>query len=91
MSTRPYWKFGVVLALTLAVSYTVCAALYAAWPGVAIDFLNALFHGLDFHKLDTGEPFAVTMFVFPFVVFVVWGFVVGTLFAWTHSLFYAER
>ncbi|SIT48082.1 membrane hypothetical protein [Paraburkholderia ribeironis] len=61
------------MALTLAAGYTVCAALSAAWPGVGIDFLNAVFHRLDFHKLDIGVPFPVDMFVYPFVVFVVWG------------------
>ncbi|KWF26701.1 hypothetical protein WL88_10730 [Burkholderia diffusa] len=91
MNTKPYWKFGVALALTLATAYTVCAVLYAAWPTLGIDLLNALFHGLDFHKLDTGEPFTLRMFVYPFAVFVVWGFAVGTLFAWVHNLFYAER
>jgi hypothetical protein len=88
MSTKPYWKFGVAIALTLATSYTVCAALYAAWPALGIDFLNALFHGLDFHKLDTGVPFTLGMFAYPFVVFVVWGFAVGTLFAWVRDLLY---
>jgi hypothetical protein len=64
MNTKPYWKFGVALALTLATGYTVCAALSAAWPGPGIELLNALFHGLDFHKLDTGEPFTLRMFVY---------------------------
>jgi hypothetical protein len=91
MSVKPYWKFGVALALTMATAYTVCAALYAAWPRLGIDFLNALFHGLDFRKLDTGEPFTLGMFVYPFMVFAVWGFAVGTLFAWLRNLLYMER
>ncbi|ASW03723.1 MULTISPECIES: DUF5676 family membrane protein [Burkholderiaceae] len=91
MGMKPYWKTGVVLALTLAVGYTVCAVLYAAWPSLGIDFLNAMFHGLDFHKIDTGEPFTLRMFVYPFVVFVVWGFAVGTLFAWISNLLYSEQ
>jgi hypothetical protein len=91
MGMKPYWKSGVALALTLAVSYTVCAALYAAWPSLGIDFLNATFHGLDFHKLDTGEPYSLRMFVYPFVVLVVWGFAVGTLFAWVYNVLYSEQ
>jgi hypothetical protein len=86
MNMKP-WKFGLALALTLATAYTVCAALYAAWPALGIDFLNALFHGLDFRKLDVGTPFSPRTFVFPFVVFVVWGFAVGTLFAWIFDRF----
>ncbi|MBS2132102.1 hypothetical protein KEX41_28355 (plasmid) [Burkholderia thailandensis] len=91
MNTKPYWKSGVALALTLATAYTICAALYAAWPALGIDFLNALFHGLDFRKLDSGEPFSVRMFVYPFLVFSAWGFAVGTLFAWIADLLYGER
>ncbi|MEX3634573.1 DUF5676 family membrane protein [Paraburkholderia sp. BR14320] len=88
MNMKPYWKLGVAFALTLATGYTVCAALYATWPTLGIDFLNALFHGLDFRKLDTGVPFSLSMFVYPFVVFVVWGFAVGTLFAWVCNVLY---
>jgi hypothetical protein len=68
--------------VTLAISYTVCAVAYALTPERGIDFLNALFHGLDFRKLGAPMPFTFLMFVYPLVVFVVWGFAVGTLFAW---------
>jgi len=30
-------------------------------------------------------PFTFLMFVYPLVVFVVWGFAVGALFAWLHN------
>ena len=86
MTTMHPWKTGAALALTLAITYTVCAALYALWPERGIDFLNALSHGLDFHKLVTPEPFTFLMFLYPFVVFVIWGFAVGALYAWLHNL-----
>lgn len=82
------WKLGLVLAITMAVSYTVCAVLYASWPERGIEFLNDLFHGLDFRKFEMPAPFRISMFFFPFVVLVVWGFVVGTLFGWLHNLFH---
>lgn len=88
MTTMHPWKTGAALALTLAISYTVCAALYALWPERGIDFLNALFHGLDFHKLGTPMTFTFLMFLYPLVVFVIWGFAVGALFAWLHNLFH---
>jgi len=43
-------------------------------PDRGIDFLNALFHGLDFRKLGTPMPFTFLMFVYPLFVFVVRGF-----------------
>lgn len=86
MTNEP-WRTGVALALTVAVSYPVCAVLYVLWPAQGVAFLNALFHGLDFSRLATGAPARLSAFYFPFVVLVVWGFLVGTLFGWLQRLF----
>lgn len=91
MNTNAPWKTGVALALTMAISYGVCAVLYALWPDRGVDFLNALFHGLDFHKLDTPEPFTFAKFMYPLMVLAVWGFMVGTVFAWLHGLLHGNR
>lgn len=80
------WKTGVTLAVTLAIAYTVCAIVYALAPERGIDFVNALSHGLDFHKLGTPAPFTFLMFFYPLVVLTVWGFLVGALYAWLHNL-----
>ncbi|MFZ5874899.1 MAG: DUF5676 family membrane protein [Nitrospirota bacterium] len=90
-TTADPWKTGAALALTMTITYTVCALLYALAPARGIDFLNALFHGLDFHKLETSTPFTFLMFAYPLVVFVVWGFAVGTLFAWFRNAFQGVR
>lgn len=82
MNTRTPWKTGASLSLTMAISYTVCAILYGLWPQQGVDFLNALFHGLDFRRLTSPLPFTPWVFIYPLVVLVVWGFVVGTVFAW---------
>ena len=84
-ATNP-WRNGVVLALTIAVAYTVCALIYALAPERGIDFVNALSHGLDFRKLGTPAPFTFPMFFYPFVVLVIWGFLVGALYAWLQNL-----
>ncbi|MCK6454080.1 MAG: DUF5676 family membrane protein [Alphaproteobacteria bacterium] len=86
MTSEP-WRIGAALALTVAVSYPVCAILYVRWPERGIEFLNALFHGLDFSRLATGAPARLSSFYFPFVVLVVWGLLAGTLFGWLHRLF----
>lgn len=85
MTTSSPWRIGVTTALTLAIAYTVCTVAYALMPERVIDFFNALFHGLDFRKLGAPAPLTLMMFVYPLVVFVVWGFGVGTLFGWLHN------
>ncbi|MBF7731712.1 DUF5676 family membrane protein [Pseudomonas sp. N040] len=78
------WKTGLTLALTMAISYSVCALLYALWPTQGIAFLNALFHGLDFGRLQAPQAYGVATFVGPLLVLSGWGALVGTLFAWLH-------
>lgn len=74
-------KLGIALALTIAIMYTVCGFAWIAWPEPALDFLNALFHGLDFRKLQvTGSRFSFGAFVYPLLVLSAWGFATGTLF-----------
>lgn len=86
MGARTPWKTGLSLSLTMAASYLVCAILYGLWPEQGINFLNALFHGLDFQRLATPVQFTLRMFLYPLAVLAVWGFVVGTLFAWLDNL-----
>lgn len=86
MTTENPLRTGVAVSLTIVIAYTVCAALFAMWPERGVDFLNALFHGLDFHKLEPSIPFTFQMFLYPLVVFLIWGFVVGALFGWFHNL-----
>ena len=84
------WRTGGALSLTVAIGYAICAALYALWPSQGVDLLNAIVHGLDFHKLEPSEPFTLQMFLYPLVVFAIWGFLVGTLFAWLDRLIQGE-
>ncbi len=90
MIGRNPWRTGLALSLTIAIGYSVCAGLYALWPSQGVDLLNAIFHGLDFHKLEPSLPFTFGMFLYPLLVFVLWGFLVGTLFAWLHRLIQGE-
>jgi len=91
MTTRSPWRIGITMASTVAISYTICALGYALMPERGIDFLNALFHGLDFRKLAAPAPFTLMTFVYPLVVLVVWGFAVGALFGWLHSALHGDR
>lgn len=90
MTTTNPWRTGATLALTLTITYTICALFYALAPERGIDFLNALFHGLDFRQLQTPMPFTFLMFMYPLFVFVICGFAVGALFSWLHGLFHTR-
>ena len=73
---------GSTLALTVAIMYSLCAGAWVIWHEGALDFLNALFHGLDFRRIQmTGSTLTLQMFFFPLVVMAVWGFVTGVFFA----------
>jgi hypothetical protein len=84
---RPF-VVGSALALTIAIMYALCAALWAIWNEAALDFLNALFHGLDFRRLQLPDSTARPgIFVLPLVLLSTWGFIMGLVYAGIYNLF----
>lgn len=78
---------GASLAITVAISYALCAAAWAMWHDAALDFLNALFHGLDFRKIVLpARDYGIGIFLYPLTILAVWAFFVGALFAVIHNL-----
>jgi ABC-type phosphate transport system permease subunit len=75
------WRFGAVFALTVVISYAVCTLAWMAFTEQAVDFLNALFHGLDFRRLQVGGGFSAVAWLYATAVLTVWAFVTGALFA----------
>ena len=74
---------GVALAITVGIAYTACALAFGAWPDASMEFMNSLFHGLDFRKLARGPaPFDFSAFSFALFVAVLWAFALGALFGW---------
>ena len=74
---------GMALAATVGVGYTACALVFGLWPEGAATFMNALFHGLDFRKLQAGPaPFDFGGFFVALGGIVVWAFLMGALFGW---------
>ena len=48
--------------------------------------MNALFHGLDFGRLQAGQAmFSFGGFAYALVVLTVWSFALGALFEWTRG------
>lgn len=48
-------KAGFTLSATVVLFYAVCTVLWLTFPEPFLNFMNALFHGLDFRKLETGN------------------------------------
>ena len=75
------WKFGAVIALAVGINYTLCTIVWVSFPGPSIDFLNALFHGLDFRKLQVGSPFPAGSFLYALITLMVFTYVLGAIYA----------
>lgn len=81
------WRSGIALAVTAAIAYAICALIFATFPDASANFMNALFHGLDFRKLQPAPGgFSLAGFGGAIAVMAAWGFVVGALFAVVRNL-----
>ena len=73
---------GSTLAVTVAIGYTLCTVAWLIWNEAALQFVNMLFHGLDFRRmLVPHAEYGVRLFLYPFVVLTVWAFFIGVLYA----------
>lgn len=73
---------GLALSVTVAVFYALCTLAEVMWPQQFMGFMNALFHGMNFRSLQSGEPFRWQSFVLALVVMALWAFAMGAFFAW---------
>ena len=76
-------RTGIALAATIAVGYVACTLVFLIWPEAALHFMNGLFHGLDFRKLQSGPAlFDFGSFLSAALVMTAWAFGLGLLFGW---------
>ena len=76
-------RTGTAFCITVAVGYAACALVFWLWPEAAANFMNALFHGLDFRKLQVGAAlFSFSSFLYALLILAVWAFGLGTVFGW---------
>lgn len=76
-------KTGTALAVTVGVAYALCTLIFWLWPEAAANFMNALFHGLDFRRLQNGSSlFSFGSFLYGELVLAGWAFAFGALFGW---------
>ena len=79
---------GAAFAATVGIAYAACTLLFWMWPETAANFMNALFHGLDFRRLQAGSSlFSFGSFLYAEAVMVGWAFVLGSLFGWLTERF----
>ena len=82
MSTAILMRTGGALAVTVGIGYTACALVFWAWPEAAMTFMNALFHGVDFRKLQVSpKVFEFGSFFYALVGIVVWAFFLGVVYS----------
>jgi hypothetical protein len=83
---------GVSLAVTVGAAYTACALVFWIWPESAVNFVNALFHGMDFRRLQAGPKlFDFGAFAYALVIFMGWAFLPGALHGAVSELLVARR
>lgn len=76
-------KSGVAFAATVAIGYAACTLVFWLWPEASVTFMNSLFHGLDFRKLQSGSAlFSFGSFLYALVGIAIWAFGLGAVFGW---------
>ena len=76
-------RTATAFAVTVAAGYALCSVIFWLWPQAAADFMNGLFHGLDFRKLQAGPAlFSFGSFLYAELILVAWAFGLGALFGW---------
>jgi hypothetical protein len=85
-------RIGVAFAVTVAIGYATCTLIFWLWPEAAVTFMNALFHGLDFRKLQAGGTlFSFQSFVYALIVMAAWAFAMGGVFGFIWTRFFASN
>lgn len=76
-------RLGAALAVTVGIGYTACAFVFWLFPEASANFMNALFHGLDFRKLQVKSTiFDFGSYAYAVAVLVAWTFGLGAILGW---------
>lgn len=82
---------GIAFSVTVMVFYSLCTLAEVLWPVQFIEFMNALFHGLDFRRLSASVPFSWASFGGALLIIGAWALAAGTFFGWLHTALSANR
>jgi len=80
------WTFGAVLSITVVANYVLCAIFWYSFTVLALDFLNSLFHGMDFRKIYVATPFSISWSLYVLAVLAGWAYVLGAIYAAVRNL-----
>lgn len=83
-------KLGGALAITVGIGYALCTIVFWLFPEAAANFMNALFHGLDFRPLAVAGAFTFASFAYGLAVLVIWAFFLGSIFGWVAERFHTS-
>lgn len=84
------WIYGAVFSITLVINYTLCTVFWFVFTEPSIKFLNILFHGMDFRKIYAAATFSPGDFLYVLILFAVWAYVLGVIYAMVRNLFIAQ-
>ena len=85
-------RAGSAFTITVAVGYALCSLVFWLWPEASANFMNGLFHGLDFRKLQSGATlFNFGSVLYALLILAIWAFGLGTLFGWIFGRFADAR
>jgi len=76
---------GLALAAMVVLFYSLCTPVEVALPSQFMNFMNALFHGVDFSKLASSDPYRWEAFIHALMVIAIWAFAAGAFFAFIHN------
>jgi large-conductance mechanosensitive channel len=77
-----WMRSGGAFAVTVGIGYAACTLAFWAWPDLAMNFMNSLFHGLDFRKLQAGPKlFEFGAFLYALIGIVAWAFFLGVVYS----------
>ncbi|MGC5887500.1 DUF5676 family membrane protein [Ralstonia pseudosolanacearum] len=79
-------KTGVTFAITVMLFYALCAIVWFTLPEPFMQFMKALFHGIDFSSLQSGNATIVGT-VYADAILGIWAFLAATFFAWLSARF----
>ncbi|CAH0444081.1 DUF5676 family membrane protein [Ralstonia pseudosolanacearum] len=79
-------KTGVTFAITVMLFYALCAIVWFALPKPFMQFMTALFHGIDFGSLQSGKA-TIAGTVCADAILGIWAFFAATFFAWLNARF----
>jgi len=79
------WRFGAVLSMTVIVNYVLCTMFWYAFNQPSLEFLNALFHGMDFTGIYTPAAFSFGSFLYVLIVLSIWAYVFGVIYAYIRT------